>query len=591
MLATQLTVGPSFAYRGYFPGDRKWSSPVLLRDGRILFVPEYESYILLFRPSDNSWEQLGDFDDDIPKWSTGILLPDSRVLFVPSNASSMLLFRPFDNSWEELGNFGNQPKWSTAVLMPNGKVLFVPDCSPYILLFTPGTNSWELFGHFNTPFKWCDGVLLPDGRVLFVPDNATAILLYNPSENAWDVFGNFDGQDKWINGVLLPQGEVLFVPRDATFILLFNPANNSWREFGHFFGQAKWACGMLLPDGRVLFVPHSSRTILLFQPLDNSWEQIGDFEGSHKWCGGILLPNGRVFFIPDCCQHFLIFNPRENSWELFNCFNGTNRWSGGLALPDGRVILSPHSSPHIAVAEYPLWKVQVQPRVSGDQALDAARWMWLSRDFADLVIVAGTPEGPRREILVHRAVLAIQSEVLANMLQRASAGPTAGPVRVELEEDPTAVEAVLEYAYTGVLPAVDPLQVLTLAHRLGMRDCMLRCLSRIGHSPPAKVARVLAPLLPDEMIHTGWKRLTRRLARDPAMFDSMLREFCCQPSDAAASDEAAEARRWQPETRVPPYREASPSSSSARAPPMALAVSVGMSVGEQAMRSPTSTGM
>ena len=66
--------------------------------------------------------------------------------------------------------------------------------------------------------------------------------------------------------------------------------------------------------------------------------------------------------------------------------------------------------------------------------------------------------------------------------------------RVEMPEDPDVVEAVLRHTYTGVLPPVDCLQALALAHRLGVEECAAASAADDTWDD-VEAVRVLAPLL------------------------------------------------------------------------------------------------
>ena len=71
------------------------------------------------------------------KWSGCAVLPDGRFVYAPYKASSILLFNPTDKTWEEIGNFQGGFKWSGCAVLPDGRVVFAPSHASSILLFNP----------------------------------------------------------------------------------------------------------------------------------------------------------------------------------------------------------------------------------------------------------------------------------------------------------------------------------------------------------------------------------------------------------------------------------------------------------------------
>jgi len=93
---------------------------------------------------------------------------------------------------------------------------------------------------------------------------------------------------------------------------------------------------------------------------------------------------------------------------------------------------------------------------------------------------------------------------------------------VHLPEPPEVVEAMLEYIYTGQLPAGNPCPVLSLAHRLDFQECVVACAKAADSWKPAEVVCALAPLRGSVVIDAAWNRLQTRLRDDPKALGDAL---------------------------------------------------------------------
>ena len=194
-------------------------------------------------------------------------------------------------------------------------------------------------------------------------------------------------------------------------------------------------------------------------------------------------------FTPHCASSILVFNPLDKSFEEVGHFEGQRKWFGCTALADGRVVFAPAAANGVLVAQHASWHAEVQPRRREDQVWNTTLRMWLNRAFTDAVIEAGASAGCRRRIPVHRAVLTSQGEVFERMFSGALR--EAGTAQVSLPEGPAVVEAVLQHLYTGELPTtVDPLLMLPLAHRLGLKECVTACAATVDHCDAATAVQV-----------------------------------------------------------------------------------------------------
>jgi len=294
----------------------------------------------------------------------------------------------------------------------------------------------------------------------------------------------------------------------------------AFEYFGNFEGVNKWSGFAVLPDSTVVFAPGNASSILLFNPLDKAWEEIGNFEGGWKWSGCAVLPDGRVVFAPCNAFSILLFNPLDKTWEVIGNFEGVGKWSGCAVLPDGSAVFVPRRNTSILVAVHASWHPHAQFVQSERQSLEAMRCMWVNRDFTDAIIEAGEQ---KKAIHVHRAVLASVNDVFRTMFT--SSFREAFEHRVAFPEEPEAVEAVLEYIYTGKLPASDPLQTLPLAHRLGLQGCVAASAAALDNCDAAAVVQALVPFLGDPAVNGAWARLKQRISKDSDLMDLVLQDL------------------------------------------------------------------
>ena len=292
-----------------------YSGGVLLHDGRVVFVPYYASKILIFDPATNEYSTIPGpivkssvcINLDGTKrtmwsgdgaYSGGVLLKDGRVVFVPSNARTIGIFDPTTNEYSTIPGAPGSSAYRGGVLLHDGRVLFVPYMATTIGMFDPVTNEYSTIPGAPGKNAYSDGVLLKDGRVVFVPYMATTIGIFDPANDSYSTIARGMRNSRYSGGVLLPDSRVLFVPHGTKNIEIFNPATNkistiamSSKDTDYFDG------GMLLPDGRVVFTPSIGR-IGIFNPVMNEYSTIDISPNMAKYYNSVLLPNGRIVFVP-----------------------------------------------------------------------------------------------------------------------------------------------------------------------------------------------------------------------------------------------------------------------------------------------------
>ena len=85
----------------------------------------------------------------------------------------------------------------------------------------------------------------------------------------------------------------------------------------------------------------------------------------------------------------------------------------------------------------------------------------------------------------------------------------------------------------------DPLQILPLAHRLCLQDCVAASAAAIDTCDVVAAGRVLCPLLGHPAVNAAWARWKQRVAKDPDT-EQEGREVCQKRlREAIARGEAA----------------------------------------------------
>jgi alpha-tubulin suppressor-like RCC1 family protein len=300
-------------------------------------------------------------------YAGSVLLKDGRVLFVPNaTATSALIYTPLTNTIAASAtgvtgfNFG--------VLLANGDVLLVPRTASGVRIYNPNTNA--ISAAIGTATGYCGGVLLPNKNVLLVPHSATTIVIYNTANASIQTTGiTLTGGGGYIGGVLLSDGRVVFVPNSATTVGVYDSTSSILSQnitVPALATNDRYSGGVLLPDGRVLFVPYSATNIGIYDPFANKGR--GSFTvgpvitpaGTVKYGGGVLLPDGRVLFIPFGARNVGIYDPITNVFTtpimydasaptINSDLNADNKYWGGSLLPDGRVVMTPTSATKVGI--------------------------------------------------------------------------------------------------------------------------------------------------------------------------------------------------------------------------------------------------
>jgi streptogramin lyase len=192
-----------------------------------------------------------------------VLLRDGRVLFIPSNATAIGIFDPTTNAYREIpGQWCPYAYWG-GVLLTDGRVVFLPSHAKQIGVFDPKTHA---LSHIPRPRMQCigaytGGMLLRDGRVMFVPLGAEPIV-FDPTTNECSEIPIVEEPEPYTGSVMLADGRAVLLPHVTNNIGIFDPTTNSLRAFPSGPGMSgTYRSGVLLPNGNVVLVPWDTENI------------------------------------------------------------------------------------------------------------------------------------------------------------------------------------------------------------------------------------------------------------------------------------------------------------------------------------------
>ena len=151
----------------------------------------------------------------------GVLLKDGRVFFVPCDGTTARIYDPVSDTLSTpAGTYPGGSAFEGGVLLPDGRVFCVPSKSTTARIYDPVSDI------LSTPAgtypgggirNFAGGVLLPDGRVFCVPFNSTTARIYDPvSDTLSTPAGTYPGSGAFNGGVLLPDGRVFCIPYNTT---------------------------------------------------------------------------------------------------------------------------------------------------------------------------------------------------------------------------------------------------------------------------------------------------------------------------------------------------------------------------------------
>ena len=334
-------------------GTGRVGRSALLADGRLLFLPfDAAATPRIYNPINDGTSvgtavvTTGFTGTDINKYGKGILMKDGRIIFMPNTTLRFCIYTPNYVTLTQPGTYNltttpdasvdavTNAGYSDGALLPDGRIVCVPLSAANIGIYTPDyvSNGVGTFTRTSTPsatgYHSC--TLLPDGRVFFVPKGATRIGLYTPdiapgvgtfNNTTTPLATNYDGC------ILLLDGRVLLISRvNSVKLGIYTPDYTNITGVGTFDNistpvlpttASSSAC--LLPDGRVLLIR-------------------AGYYGDLSWFG-IYIPNAG-----------------GGTFTFSNPFNSSNsNQFGDLNLTrDGRIIITPvNGEIYVASGSYP----------------------------------------------------------------------------------------------------------------------------------------------------------------------------------------------------------------------------------------------
>eukprot|EP00928_Gymnodinium_smaydae_P097752 TRINITY_DN8928_c0_g1_i1.p1 TRINITY_DN8928_c0_g1~~TRINITY_DN8928_c0_g1_i1.p1 ORF type:complete len:522 (-),score=65.22 TRINITY_DN8928_c0_g1_i1:109-1674(-) len=474
--------------------------------------------------------------------------PDGRLVLTLPGHDSIFVYNPTDGTKTEFGDFKNC-SFGGCTPIPSGRIVFSPLNHSSIVVFDPVNGACEEFGHFVGIDKFGGCATLLDGRVVLAPLMYASIVIFDPADGSVKKFRHNGSDNKFGSCTVLKDGRVLFAPLEYSSALLFDPSNGSYKEVARFGRNEyeKFKSCTTLHDGRVLLAPCAYPTIVLFNPTDGSCEEVDmGFEleeGMMAFSASATMPDGRVVLTPYNHSSIVVFDPASGGCECVGHFDGTTSFRSSSLMPDGTLILvqASHYSSFRALS-CASWRPKEQ------QADELSDCLWKDRLYTDAVIVAGDGKeagaaSAAKRIPVHRAVLASKSEFFRTLFE--SSFRESVDAVVHLPEDAVVVESVLECLYTGRVPKTDLVDVILLAHRLSLTDCVCACAAALQKEIPRdriiSALRALRPLHSQPAITDLWNFLLERIQTDKALLADVVETIAFSDANVA-SEQAA---RWQ----------------------------------------------
>lgn len=249
------------------------------------------------------------------QYSGGVLLRNGKIFFIPSSQTTALIYDPVTDATNvPPGRYSNiAQKHAGGVLMQDGRVFMCPYNSTNSYIYDPILNTNMIpTGLYAGSGAFTGCVLLPDGRVFMIPFNSTTARIYDPvTDTLITPAGTYPGSAAFFGGVLLPDGRVFICPSSTTSARIYDPVTDTLiTPSGAYPGVNAFYGGVLLPDGRVFMVPFNATTARIYDPItDTVTTPTGTYPGNQAFIGGVLMQDGRVFLAPYYTTNAIIVGP------------------------------------------------------------------------------------------------------------------------------------------------------------------------------------------------------------------------------------------------------------------------------------------
>jgi len=156
-------------------------------------------------------------------------------------------------------------------------------------------------------------------------------------------------------------------------------------------------------------------------------------------------------------------------------------------------------------------------------ALKVARNLWADREFTDALVTCGSHVIP-----VHRCVLSAASPFFARAFKGSMRESTEAKVAMD-DADPTAVELLLSFLYTGVLDSsadTSAAQILPIAHRLEVPELVDHCASTLVRAMAKdnilSTLSALRPYRDSADVKPHWETIICKIQSDTQLIRALL---------------------------------------------------------------------
>ncbi|MCY1079507.1 Kelch repeat-containing protein [Archangium lansingense] len=320
---------------------------VLLADGRVLALGEFNPFSDVFNPVTDEWAATGKTTANRRR-HTATLLPDGRVLVTggEDKPRTAELYDPVAGTWAAVTDMSVGRIDHTATLLPDGRVLVVGGHEAFgsttrnatAELFDPQNGNWTSTGSMQTARSAHTATLVSkNGRALVLVaggEGATSKLasaeLYDPETGTWTATGNMGLVRYAHTATRLQDGRVLVAggepsdlsdefPEPRGRAELYDPATGSWAATGRMNRPRRSHAAVPLNTGHVLVLGgfHESAGIQagveLYDPVLGSWSVLGPMQVRREFHAALLLEDGRILIVGG------ITNPNtlQGTYELY----------------------------------------------------------------------------------------------------------------------------------------------------------------------------------------------------------------------------------------------------------------------------------
>jgi hypothetical protein len=325
---------------------------VLLKNGRVLALGEWNPFADVFDPVTDKWSDTGK-SKAVRRRHTATLLPDGRVLVTGGEEEPLTaeVYTPETGTWAAVANMGAGRLRHTATLVKKGEQSLVlvaggQDASgkrhASAELYDPKTGTWTATGGMKTARSGHTATLVKKGTKTLVlvaggegdgqsPTNTLASAeLYDPETGTWKSTGGMGLVRADHTATPLRDGRVLVaggendklsdefpVPRGRAEV--YDPTTETWSDTGRMGRARRNHAAVALKTGHVLVFGgyHGSAGIQsgveLYDPVLGTWSTVGPMQVKREYHAALMLEDGRILVIGGVTNP----NTLQGTYELY----------------------------------------------------------------------------------------------------------------------------------------------------------------------------------------------------------------------------------------------------------------------------------